>query len=74
MTTNVTISTNYVHPGKKLRVQSINPTTGDVYRDLSVTPEKVAEHGGTYTCETLYIHDAAKLVVEEVEGDAVAQS
>lgn len=67
MTTNVKISTNYVHPGKKLRVQSVNPTSGEVYRDLTVSPEKVAEHGGNYECEVLYVHDGSKLIVEEVE-------
>ena len=67
MTTNVKISTDHVHPGKKLRVQSVDPKTGTVYRDLTVTPEKVAEHGGSYQCETLYVHDGSKLIVEEVE-------
>lgn len=67
MTTSVKISTTYVHPGKKLRVQAVNPTSGDLYRELTVTPEKVAEHGGTYECEVLHVHDGSKLIVEEVE-------
>jgi hypothetical protein len=65
MTTNVNISTNYVHPGKKLRVQVVDPKTGDVYRDLSATQEKVEEHGGKYEFETVYVHDGSKLVVTE---------
>lgn len=67
MTTNVKISTDYVHPGKKLRVQVVNPKTNEVYRDLSATPEKVAEHGGKYEFETVYVHDGSKLIVEEAE-------
>jgi hypothetical protein len=67
MTTNVKISTDYVHPGKKLRVQSVNPQTGELYRELTVTPEKVSEHGGSYECEVQYVHDGSKLIVEEVE-------
>lgn len=67
MTTNVKISTNYVHPGKKLRIQSVNPTSGALYRELTVTPEKIVEHGGNYECEVLYAHDGSKLIVEEVE-------
>lgn len=67
MTTSVKISTTYVHPGKKLRVQVVNPTTNEVYRDLSATQEKVTEHGGTYEFEQLHVHDGAKLLVEEAE-------
>lgn len=67
MTTNVKITTDYIHPGKKLRVRSVNPETGDLYRELTVDQAKLDEHGGKYECETLYVHDGSKLIVEEVE-------
>lgn len=67
MTTSVKISTTYVHTGKKLRVQMVNPKSGELYRELTVDQAKVAEHGGTYECELLHVHDGSKLIVEEVE-------
>lgn len=67
MTTNVRISTNYVHPGKKLRVQAVNPKSGELYRELTVDQKKVDDHGGTYECEVLHVHDGSKLIIEEVE-------
>lgn len=68
MTTSVYISTTYVHQGKKLRVRAVNPKDeSSVQRDLTCTPEKVAEHGGKYEFEVLHVHDGTKLIVEEVE-------
>jgi hypothetical protein len=67
MTTNVRISTNYVHPGKKLRVQAVDPKSGALYRELTIDQKKVDEHGGTYTSEELHVHDGSKLIIEEVE-------
>ncbi len=67
MTTNVKISTDYIHPGKKLTVKVVDPTSGELYRHLTADQKKLDEHGGKYEFETVYVHDGAKLVVEESE-------
>jgi hypothetical protein len=67
MTTNVKITTDYIHPGKKLSVKSVNPVDGTLYRQLTVDQTKLDEHGGKYECETMYVHDGSKLIVEEIE-------
>lgn len=74
MTTNVKISTDYVHPGKVLRIRSVDPKNeATVYRDLTVSPQKLVDHGGSYTCEFLYVHDGSKLIVEECDAVTAAQ-
>lgn len=74
MTTNVTISTNYIHPGKKLRITRVNPANGTVYGEQVATQADIEEkgvpneHGGkTLTLQTEYVHDGQRLVVEEAD-------
>jgi len=67
MTTNVKISTDYIHPGKKLSVKVVDPNSGALYRHLTADQAKLDEHGGKYEFETCYVHDGSKLIVEEVE-------
>lgn len=78
MTTNVNISTNYVHPGKVLRARSVDPKSGAVYGEQSATQRDVEERGvdqgngvKSLKFDTMYVHDGSRLIVEEAEPEAV---
>lgn len=74
MTTNVTISTNYIHPGKKLRVTRVNPANGQVYGEQVATQADIEAKGvpngdgvKRLVLQTEYVHDGQRLVVEEAD-------
>lgn len=68
MTTNVNISSDFIHTGKKLRVRAVDPKDETkVYRELVFehTPEMNSKN--PCRCDTLYVHDGSKIIIEEVD-------
>lgn len=62
MTTNVTITSNYIMKPKRLRIRQVNPKD-----ETQVWREIIADSPETLGAETLVVHDGAKLIIEEVD-------
>lgn len=67
MTTSVKLSMTHVPAGKAVRVQQVDPVSGNLSHEFFVTEKEVAKGGGTFESQALYLHAGSRLAIDEVD-------